>query len=513
VQFLIIIAFGMIMLTDQFSSPMIFATKLSGAVAVITSVLALELVFIRFGRIKITRQLEGGLLPLPAVQKTYMQTQNVIRMIALVGQAMLIFGTQWPMLVKECVGKHTAGLDELIMILPFMLWIVAGYIFIYPADRAIRETMVGQMLAYSEPVHPIWSRWQYVDFQLRFQILLIGVPLFFIVMAKDIFDIPVIREHLVAFARPILHSFGFGKFAGMTPEGMTALAALAIFIFSPFLIRIIWKTQPLPAGELREALTRLAQDAHLNYRDILLWPTYGVIVNAAVIGFFGNMRFIMLSDGLIESLTDGQIQGVFGHEVGHVKRHHLPFLLFFAVGSMGLIGLAGIEAQIAFHLSDNLAQIIILAAVMLTWFFAFGFVSRRFEAQADLFGAQLLSQEFDRGGCTNPNCLRHSKSEILPAGEKPLCLSGAELFSSALDRTAGLNAIPRKSGSWRHGSIYDRCTFVVRCAEQVSTLMSFEWQVRLIKLALIAALIIDTIWGLNLLERIKHLPNIPILPG
>lgn len=512
-QFLIIIAFGMIMLADQVHSPMIVAQNLSGAVMVITSILALELVFIRFGRKKIMRQLESGLLPLTKVQNQYMKIQNVIRLISLVGQFLLIFGTQWPMLVKDCLGRHTAGLDELILMLPFMLWIIAGYIFIYPADRAIRETMVGQMLAYSEPVHPIWSRWQYVDFQLRFQILLIGVPLFFIVMANDIFEIPVIKDFLIKCATPIFHSFGLGKLVGMMPQGMTAVIAIVIFMISPFLIRIIWKTKPLPDGELRDALTRLARNAQLNYRDILLWPTYGVIVNAAVIGFFGRMRYIMLSDGLIESLTDGQIQGVFGHEVGHVKRHHLPFLLFFAVGSMGLIGLAGIQAQIAFNLSDNLAQIIILAAVMLTWYFAFGFVSRRFEAQADLFGAQLLSQEFDRGGCIHPNCLRHSKSEISLTGEKPLCISGAELFSAALDRTAGLNAIPRKSGSWRHGSIEDRCTFVVRCAEQLSTLMSFEWQVRLIKVVLIAVLIIDTIWGLNLLQQIKYMKNIPILPG
>jgi Zn-dependent protease with chaperone function len=513
VQFLIIIAFGMIMLTDQFESPMIFAPGLPGAFAIIASIFALQMVVIRAGRKKIFHDLEGGKLPLAAVQNSYMRSQNILRIFALIGQTLLIFGTQWPELVRQTVGTHLAGLDELIMVLPFMLWLIAGYFFIYPADRAIRETMVGQMLAISEPVHPVWTRWQYVDFQMRFQVLLIGAPLFLIVMAKDIVDIPAIKDHLVDFAQPILSQFGLGKFAAMTPEGALAVAAGCVFLFSPFLIKIIWKTKPLPAGELRDALMRSAQNANLKYRDILLWPTYGVIVNAAVVGFAGPMRYIMLSDGLIESLTDGQIEGVFGHEVGHVKLHHLPYLLFFAMASMGLIGLAGIELQMAFQLGDDLTQLIVLGAVMVVWYFAFGFVSRRFEAQADLFGAKLLSEEFDHNGCAYQNCLRHQPYTLTLTGERPLCIAGAELFSSALDRTAGLNAIPRKAKSWRHGSIFNRCTFVVRAAEHLPTLMSFQWQVRCIKIVLIVALVITAIWGIDLLARLNNLPTVQHLPG
>jgi len=500
VQFLIILAFGMVMLTDQFASPVIIAPGFSGAVAVITAILALILIWIRLARKKIFLRLESGRLPLGSVQSTCIQAQHGLRILAIVGQGLLLFGTNWPSLVRSVIGKHTLGLDDLIILLPFILWLVAGYFFFYPADRAIRESMLGHMLDLSEPVHPIWTRWQYVDFQIRFQILLIGLPLMIIICAKDILD--AYEPTLIAFCRPIFAFFNLRVFAANTPELILAACAGVIFLLSPFMIRLVWKTQSLPQGQLRTTLQRLAQNANLNYRDILLWPTYGVIVNAAVIGFLGPMRYILLSDGLIESLTDGQIEGVFGHEVGHVKLHHLTLLLLFAIVSMGLVGLAGWQIQISFHLSEQLTQMIVLGAIIAVWFIAFGYVSRKFEAQADLFGAQLLSREFDRGnGCGYPNCLRHQTSPEPTINTRKVCIAGSELFSSALDRTASLNAVPRSANSWRHGSIQQRCSFVIRCAEDFSTLVNFQASIWWIKISLLAGLAVCIVWGLSIVAR------------
>ena len=503
-QFLIIIAFGMIMLVDQFKSPVVIAPGLAGALAVITSILALTMIWIRTMRKKVFRELESGYLPIGSVQNIYVRAQNGMKVLAMIGQTLLIFGTQWPMVVQQNLGSHIAGLDEFVMILPFVFWLMTGYFFLYPADRAIRESMIGQMLAISEAVHPIWSRHQYLDFQLRFQLLLIGVPLMLIVAVKDLFAIPSIKDILTQIGIPILNFIHMQKFSNLIPEMALAILAGIIFLLAPILIKIIWKTQPLPQGELRTALERSAKLAGLKYKDILLWPTHGVIVNAAVVGFFAPIRYILLSDGLIESLTDGQIQGVFGHEIGHVKLHHLPYLLFFAVASMGLIGLGVMELQMLFNLDPDTSQLIILAATMPVWFFAFGFVSRRFEAQADLFGAKLLSQDFDRVGCSYENCQRHRTADATLMGERPLCLGGAELFSSALDRTAGLNAIPRKAKSWRHGSIFNRCTFVVRSAADFTTLLNFTRQVRCIKIVLLIALLVTAIWGAGMIAKLNR---------
>jgi STE24 endopeptidase len=210
----------------------------------------------------------------------------------------------------------------------------------------------------------------------------------------------------------------------------------------------------------------------------------------------------MLSDGLIESLTDGQIDAVFGHEIGHVRLHHLPFFLLFAFASMGMIGLAGWELQLHLHLSEQMSEAIILSAVIAVWFGAFGFISRRFEAQSDLFGAQVLSNEFDRTGCPHPNCLRHNSKIGQATSDDPICLSGAELFSSALERTASLNAVPRTARSWRHGSIHQRCNFVVRAAEHLPTLMGFQAQITWIKIILVLASAVTAVWGFYEMTRL-----------
>jgi len=485
-------AIGMVMLTDRMDSPLVFTPGLPGAVAIITSIFALILIWIRMARKKILTELETGHLPIDLIQKTYLRAQHGLRILALIGQVLLIFGTHWPRLARSVAGTYAAGLDELVMLLPFVFWIMAGYFFLYPADRAIREAMMGPLLALSEPIHPIWTRRQYLAFQMQFQLLLIGLPLMLIIAAKDLIDIP--RHNIIALSRFYLAKVHLKPFADMVPEMLLTCVSGGIFLLSPFLIKWVWRARSLPEGELRKSLIRLARNAGLRYRDVLLWPTYGVIVNAAVVGFFGQLRYILLSDGLIESLTDGQIEAVFGHEIGHVKLHHLPFFLLFALASMGLIGLGGWQVQTAFGLSEQTTQMIIMVAIMVVWFVVFGFISRRFEAQADIFGAKLLSQEFDRGGCDYHNCLRHEVKVGPLMGVEPMCLAGAELFSSALDRTASLNAVPRSAKSWRHGSIYQRCTFVVEAAEHLPALLSFQVQIWWIKAILILATIASVAW-------------------
>jgi STE24 endopeptidase len=502
VQFLILIAIGMVMVTDQVASPVIFAPHWSGAFAIIASVLALNLIWIRMARSKIFTELESGRLPIDLIQKTYIRAQNGLRVLALAGQVLLMFGTQWPALVRSVFGSHVAGLDELVMLIPFVAWIMGGYYFLYPADRAIREGMLGAMLYVGQPVHPIWTRRQYVAFQMQFQLLLIGLPLFLIIVAKDITEIW--RREMVSFGGMLLAKVHLQMFAPLVPEGVLAVAAGIIFILAPFLVKWVWRARSLPAGELRNSLTRMGKNAGLWHRDILLWPTYGVIVNAAVVGLWGPVRYIMLSDGLIESLTDGQIEAVFGHEIGHVKLHHLPFFLVFAAGAMALIGLGGWELQFRLRLSAEMTEVIVMAAVMAVWFLAFGFISRRFEAQADLFGVKLLSRELDRGGCGQPGCLRHTLGAESMLGIEPLCICGAELFSSALDRTASLNAVPKTAKSWRHGSIANRCRFVIHSAEHLPTYLAFQMQIMWIKIVLVLTLAVSIALTLWWISQLRH---------
>ena len=69
----------------------------------------------------------------------------------------------------------------------------------------------------------------------------------------------------------------------------------------------------------------------MRYRDILLWKTEYNMGNAAVMGFVPRLRYILMSDLLLETMTDEQIEAVFAHELGHVVHRHMSWYVVFMV--------------------------------------------------------------------------------------------------------------------------------------------------------------------------------------
>ena len=113
------------------------------------------------------------------------------------------------------------------------------------------------------------------------------------------------------------------------------------------------------------------------------------MANAAVMGLIPPVRYVLLSDSLIEGMPDQQIEAVFGHEAGHVKHHHIAYLVMFVLGSGSLVLLfMEIGLQSFDMLSDSGFRLAHMgrwlaypwsAALVIGWFVLFGWVSRRFE--------------------------------------------------------------------------------------------------------------------------------------
>src|SRR5262249_24394539 len=120
------------------------------------------------------------------------------------------------------------------------------------------------------------------------------------------------------------------------------LAAVGFLVLaaSPLFIRLAWPTRSLPEGPLRRRLERAARRGGFRFNDLLVWDTGHLMVNACVTGVLPRFRYVLLSDALIDSLTQAEVAAVFGHEVGHVAHGHLPFFGFFFLGSLGLLALA-----------------------------------------------------------------------------------------------------------------------------------------------------------------------------
>jgi STE24 endopeptidase len=288
-------------------------------------------------------------------------------------------------------------------------------------------------------------------------------------------------------------------------EAVLVIIAGAIFLFAPVMMRYIWHTRVLPKNELRERLEGLCKRVGLTYRQILVWESDGMVVNAAVMGLLGPIRYILLSDGLLQMMEDKNIEAVFGHEAGHIKHRHIQFYLLFAILSMLIVGgVTELVIWAAYHWSEyfphiSLVQdylhVLAMVLIVLVWGLGFGSISRRFEWQSDVFGARSVTPPTDE--CDRP-CVVHNTAIAAEStthkGKTTLCATAAAIFADSLERIAILNGIPIEAKSWRHSSIGNRVQLLRKWAQNPELLARLERSITIIK----AFLLIGTAIGLSI---------------
>lgn len=159
-----------------------------------------------------------------------------------------------------------------------------------------------------------------------------------------------------------------------------AVLVVATMLLLPSMLRRVWQTSPLPAGQVRRALEGFAERCGFRCRELVLWHTGFQMSNAAVVGL-GGSRIVMFTDLLLSQLPERELLAVFAHEIGHVVRHHV---LVFVAWSLALF--LGMELTLVqLELESELAAGALLLATLGVWYFAFGWYSRRIEVEADMY--------------------------------------------------------------------------------------------------------------------------------
>ncbi|MBN2433134.1 MAG: M48 family metalloprotease [Acidobacteria bacterium] len=414
-------------------------------------------------------------------------------------------GWAWLIYVRWNLNRFIL-VDELLLLLPFVLLMLLYWYCYYPVNRHVREQIMMGQLVEGLATRPVWSRRQYILFQLRGGLLILLAPIVLILGFRDLVDLVRIRW------------LPQTNWVMLASELVVLLGVAVIFILAPCLLRYIWLTRSLPGGPLRRRLEGFCRRMRLTCRDILLWDTYSAVANAAVMGIFSRIRFVLLSDALIENMRDEEIEAVFGHEAGHVRHHHILYLVLFVLGSGSLVVLAseGFAWQLqqvwpAGPAWDRYGQWAVsgwFIGMLILWILLFGWVSRRFERQADLHGALMV----DRSGVrlndddpAGPDTGDSVRSDVRPdpmaedlSGETEtrahsartyaLGVIGARIFGTALMRIALLNGLSPDAHSWRHGSIRHRVLFLQELADRPARLRGFRRRMALLKgLILVAA--------------------------
>jgi STE24 endopeptidase len=428
-------------------------------------------------------------------QAAYGRGMTIMQFLLGSAHASVMLATDWLPLCRRTplVGEWPV-VPGVIALVPFLLSIVLVWISVYPADRAIRQIAVELYLFRSKPLHPVWPLGQYLQYNFRHQVLFILVPMLLILAAHDV---------ILIYYRRIFELTGIRYAADM----LLGLSALAVAVIAPEILRHVWVTQRLPDGPLRDRLLHLARLLRLRFRQVLVWRSGGMVVNAAVMGVIAPLRYVLITDAMLEQMEDAKIEAVFGHEAGHVKRHHIAFFLMFAFVSGCAITIFSLRTQ---SMSQNpdpgvRAEYQILATLLgilllAKWGLLFGWISRKFERQADVFGVRTLA--LTGLPCLQP-CHAHAanpRPARRPGPRAPLCATAAGIYADALYEVARLNGIRPAARSWRHSSIASRSLFLQQLAHDPARVRRFERTVLWIKIAIFVAAVIAGVWAAQDLE-------------
>jgi predicted Zn-dependent protease len=213
------------------------------------------------------------------------------------------------------------------------------------------------------------------------------------------------------------------------------------------------------------------------YANILYWPIFGgKMLTAGVMGLVRRFRYILVTPALLQLLEPDEIDAVIAHEIGHIKKKHLVFYLFFFVGFMLLASFSFNVIRFVSSYSESIFWLLtasgleqtafqpivislFFVAIFLIYFrFVFGYFMRNFERQADCYVYAL----FDN----------------------------ARGLISTLEKIASMSGQSADRPNWHHFSIGQRIGYLEKCEADPRWIKRQDAKVRKSIGAFFAALVI-----------------------
>ena len=174
-------------------------------------------------------------------------------------------------------------------------------------------------------------------------------------------------------------------------------------VLMPFFMSLFNKFSPMEEGELRDAITKLMDQAGLKSDGIFIMDASKRDSRLnAFFGGLGKSKRVVLFDTLVEKLNKKELLAVLGHELGHFSHGDiwknialmgvLLFISFYLFGhlpdelftQMGVVPEAGVQIVM-------LMLLLPLVSFVFTPFMSY--VSRHNEYAADEFGSQMAGKE------------------------------------------------------------------------------------------------------------------------
>lgn len=419
----------------------------------------------------------------------YSRLRRLLFFVNVGAVAVAILGLGWGWTTQETLVIDRDGtallapFAELAVPLPYFLIVFGCWLIYFDAERALHR-------AGGFANREFWSRTGYFVHHLRQLALLIGLPI----------GLFVTQQSLARFAPETARTDWY--------RVLSVATVPVLILFLPLLIKPLLGLRSLPPGPERDRFEALARRLRFRYTDLLLWPTHGAIANAMIVGLVPRVRYVIFTDRLLEEMPPDEADAVFGHEVGHAKHGHIWYYAAFLALSMAVLAAlflllgqtldrAGVTIPDGYVGWLSLPPVAVTAAYI---FLAFGFLSRRCERQADVYGCRAVS-------CADPNCMGHTPLTVYPAGGTGLCRTGILTFTRALERVGLVNGFTGPAAgerrtvggvvravfgwlrAWQHATLPRRVAFLLDLIEHPERERRFQWRVWLLRWALIIGLV------------------------
>ena len=297
-----------------------------------------------------------------------------------------------PIICKNITGDTTGIVFRLSGLIPFLTICIAVWLPQVKLQRCLSANT--------------WAKSSYILHRARYSLFMLAVWIPIVVLSGLLQKIE--------------------KFDAIYSIGSLGILIVLVWIF-PAVLRTIWGCKVLPEGEVRMRIQKLAEKTNVRFNQIYIWNLGGsTLLNAAAVGIFKPFRYLLISRGLLNTLTPNEIDAVVLHEMGHVKHRHLPFFFLITISILPYF-IAAIS-NFFVEYTPAVQLIISILALILFFRFGFGYFIRKFERQADLFALETTGQAND------------------------MCM--------ALEHLADASGQSRHNPSWHHGSIAERVMYL-----------------------------------------------------
>jgi Zn-dependent protease with chaperone function len=288
--------------------------------------------------------------------------------IWLIASVALIGATQWQNVVRSNWQLNDWPLvDEMLILAPVIFSLLASWAVLY-------QIQVSQ----STETPSLLNRLKFVTARFRIQIAVVLVPIFGTIVIRDLWR-------------------NFCPWSSSVAFLFLVAAIVALLASYPYLLTLIWRTQPLRDVAVRDRFLQLCRDHKMSVSNIRVWLTDHQIVNAVIAGIFPKLRVLMVSDGLIQTFPEHEVKAVLRHEAGHIRLGHLTCRAMFVI--LPLVAFAVPELATSFSnpravrlgIETSLVEILGVAAFCIYVALINGWLSRNMEFEADLYAAEALS--------------------------------------------------------------------------------------------------------------------------